>query len=100
MDHKPVVTIRGYLRKVSLEDQIDLTEDFEPFNTLVFGFEWSDRKYLVEHCLNLQRKLDSIEERSSVIEDRYKALQYQYERLSDVVNKYKAIGNRIRRETN
>jgi len=82
-------------------DQIDLTEDFGSFNTLVFGFEWSDRKCLIEHCLNLQRKLDSIEERSSVIEDRYKALQYQYERLSDVVNnKYRAIGNRIRRETN
>ena len=84
-----------------IEDQVDLTEDFGPFNTLVFGFEWSDRKCLVEHCLNLQRKLDTIEERSSVIEDRYKALQYQYERLlATINNKYKAIGNRVRRETN
>lgn len=84
-----------------IEEQISLTEDFGSFNTLVFGFEWSDRKCLVEHCLNLQKKLDMAQERSSIIEDRYKALQYQYEKLSAVVNcKYRAIGHRVRRETN
>jgi len=81
-----------------LEGELPLSHDFGEFNYLIFGSKWSDRTCLVEHCLNLQRKLEAQAIRQEVLESQLKHLQLKYESIKS--NKYRSIDSRIRRDTN
>lgn len=81
-----------------LDKPLPLTSDFGEFNALIFGHEWSDRKCLIEHSINLQQKLDASEARIEAINMRYSHLQLKYDSLMSHMESRK--GCRIRRETN
>lgn len=82
-----------------LDTPLPLTHDFGEFNSLIFGPEWSDRKCLVQNCLNLRRQLEDAEYRRQCIEDRYRHLQSKYDTiLRWVEDRSNAVG-RIRRDT-
>lgn len=84
-----------------LDQPMPLTRDFGEFNTLVFGHEWSDRLCLIEHCLDLQKRLEEAEARRDIIESRYRHLQQKYDtitRFVDARNNNRKTG-RVRRET-
>lgn len=87
------------VRKV--QDQIPLTHDFKEFNTIIFGKEWSDRTCLIEYCMRLEEKVETMTDRHEVITDRYNHLQTKYDSLmSSLENRGSYMrGNRIRRET-
>lgn len=88
------------LLTVKLETPLPLTHDFGEFNSLIFGQEWSDRKCLVQHCLNLQKQLEESEYRKEQIETRYQHLQTKYDKITRWVDeRAKAVGGRIRRDT-
>jgi hypothetical protein len=57
-----------------LKGSVPLTYNFEEFNQLIFGQEWSDRKCLVQHCLNLTSKLDDLQHRYDLLHSRYMGL--------------------------
>lgn len=40
-----------------------LTHDFKEFNYYIFGSEWSDRKYIITYCQQLEQKLFLLTER-------------------------------------
>ena len=45
-----------------LKNKIPLTHDFgEKYNQIVFGEKWSDRKYIIEYCLQLENKIHDLE---------------------------------------
>jgi len=61
------------LLRPHMEKAIPLTHDFGQFNEDVFGFEWSDRKCIIEQYLHLQSQ--------------YECLRDQYNTLLDMFNK-------------
>jgi hypothetical protein len=48
---------------------LPLAKDFR------FGKEWSDRACLVEHCLNLEKRLEELNERHTVVLNKFRHLQ-------------------------
>lgn len=50
-----------------LKGPVPLTYNFDEFNQIIFGQEWSDRKCLVQHCLNLTRKLEDLQHRYDIL---------------------------------
>jgi hypothetical protein len=83
-----------------LDTALPLTHDFGEFNSLIFGSEWSDRKCLIQHCLNLQKKLGDQEYRCEQIETRYRHLQAKYDTaMVFIEDRERAVGSRIRRHT-
>lgn len=45
-----------------LKNKIPLTHDFgEKYNRIVFGEKWSDRKFIIEYCLQLENKIHDLE---------------------------------------
>lgn len=83
-----------------LNKPLPMTMDFGDFNTLIFGEEWSDRKCLVQHCLNLQKKIDDTEHRYECIESRYRHLQAKYDSMMRFIeDRARSMGGRTRRDT-
>jgi hypothetical protein len=47
-----------------LTKKIPLTHDFgEKYNTIVFGEKWSNRKYIIEYCIQLEQQMNDIQSR-------------------------------------
>jgi hypothetical protein len=83
-----------------LETTLPLTHDFKEFNSLIFGQEWSDRKCLVQHCLDLRKQLDDERERKELTEARYRHLQVKYDAATECLHaRSKSINQRYRRDT-
>lgn len=81
-------------------DTIPMTYDFDDFNHIIFGDEWSSRKCLVQHCLNLQKQLEESQARTETIESRYRHLQSKYDEIMQYISdRTHNMGNRLRRDT-
>ena len=73
------------LLKKHIVREIPLTHDFREFNSIIFGKEWSDRKCLVEYCLNLENKLHDLQDRYHIVYDRLKHSQSRCDQLSQFI---------------
>jgi hypothetical protein len=97
-DHINTEVLLVLLKKVDVN--IPLTHDFKEFNSIIFGKEWSDRKCLIEYCMNLEKKIESMTDRYELISDKYSHLQVKYDTLrSYIEQRGNARGGRIRRDT-
>jgi hypothetical protein len=50
------------LLRTILTEPVDLSEDFDEYNTTIFG-QWGDRKFLVEKCRQLEARILQLEDR-------------------------------------
>lgn len=83
--------------KDKVTETIPITHDFREFNSIILGSEWSDRNYLVEHCLDLERRLAFLQDRYNIVYDRLQNLQKKDVQYN--VNREYFKGSRIRRDT-
>lgn len=62
------------LLKSYLSVSIPLSHDFNEYNHVIFGHNWSDRSFLVLQCMELQNKLDHLQKR-------YDRMEYELHRI-------------------
>lgn len=63
--HEVLLTIKEYIR-----DPIPMIADFGEFNGVIFGNDWSDRSFLIAHCIKLQERILYLEDRLARVEYR------------------------------
>lgn len=76
-----------------VRSSIPLTHDFREFNTIIFGREWSDRKCLIEYCLNIEEKLSKLQQRYELVQSQ---LQHMREKCDQMTN---FMAARVRAQT-
>ena len=57
-----------------IDKPIPLVLDFGEFNSDVFGFEWSDRKCIIEQYMHVQSQLDNLREQYNILLDKFNHL--------------------------
>ncbi len=79
---------------------IPITHDFHEFNSVILGSGWSDRNYLIEYCLELERKLAALEDRYAIVTERLHSLQERNETcVQYITDRDYMRGSRVRRDT-